>query len=74
MTKRRPLEISVRAQLCTGDRYHSVGDLLTYHSALWMVKGLYLGASRPGEPELYYILSETSPSLDQVGEFERTSG
>lgn len=70
MTQRRPLEINVQARLCDGHRYHSVGDLLTYHSALWMVKGLYFGATRSGDLELYYILSETSPSFDQVEEFE----
>lgn len=66
MTKREPLEISVQARLCDGSRYHCVGDLITYHSALWMVKGLYIGTTRSDQSELYYILSETSPLFDQL--------
>lgn len=56
----RPLEISIPARSCNGPRYHTVGDLLTYRSARWTVKGFYLGATLSGEPELYYILGEAA--------------
>jgi hypothetical protein len=54
------VEISVQARLCNGARYHRVGDLLTYRSGLWMVKGFYFGSAPSGERELYYILSEAT--------------
>jgi hypothetical protein len=53
-------EISVQARLCNGARYHRVGDLLTYRSGLWIVKGFYFGSAPSGERELYYILSEAT--------------
>jgi len=65
---RRPPEITVQARLCDGGRPHCIGDLITYRSTLWMVKGLYLGATRAGQSELYYILSEAAPSFEQVEE------
>ena len=65
-TKRRALEINVPASTCDGGRYHTVGDLVTYRSALWMVKGLYIGTVRTGQSEVYYILSEASLSLEQL--------
>lgn len=63
---RRPQEINVQAKLCNGTRYRTVGELVTYRAALWLVKGLYFGSTRSGEPDLFYILSEASPSLEQV--------
>jgi hypothetical protein len=60
-------EISIQARLCNGARYHSVGDLLTYRSGLWMVKGFYFGTAQSGERELYYILSEATASSRQLG-------
>ena len=54
------VEISVQARLCNGARYHRVGDLLTYRSGLWIVKGFYFGSAPSGERELYYILSEAT--------------
>ncbi len=60
-------EISVQARLCNGARYHSVGDLLTYRSGLWMVKGFFFGAAQSGERELYYILSDATASSRQPG-------
>lgn len=63
--KRRPAEISVQARLCAGSRYRNVGDLIPFRSALWMVKGIYLVATRTGHSELYYILGETSSSFDR---------
>jgi hypothetical protein len=62
-----PMEISVQARLCNGSRYHGVGDLLTYRSGLWLVKGFFLGATQSGERELYYILSEATASSRQFG-------
>ncbi len=64
--RREPLEISVQAQLCNGSRFRNVGDLITYHSAVWVIKGLYFSAARSGEPELYYILCETSPAFEEL--------
>jgi hypothetical protein len=58
-------EISVQARLCNVARYHSVGDLLTYRSGLWMVKGFFFGAAQSGERELYYILSDATASSRQ---------
>jgi hypothetical protein len=59
----QPIEINIQARLCNGARYHNVGDLLTYRSGLWMVKGFYFGTTQSGDRELYYILSEaTAPS------------
>jgi hypothetical protein len=66
-TAARPVEISVQARLCNGSRYHSVGDLLTYRSGLWIVKGFYFGTSQSGERELYYILSEATASPGHRG-------
>ncbi len=66
VTRRKPVEISVQARLCADSRYRGVGDLIPYRSALWLVKGMYLGATRSGQSELYYILGETSPSFDQA--------
>ena len=63
----QPAEISVQARLCNGARYHSVGDLLTYRSGLWMVKGFFFGATQTGERELYYILSEATASYRPTG-------
>jgi len=63
----QPTEISIQARLCNGARYHSVGDLLTYRSGLWMVKGFYFGTAQSGERELYYILSEATASSRQLG-------
>lgn len=65
-TRRRGIEINVPASACDGGRYHTVGDLLTYRSTLWMVKGVYIGTIRPGQSEVYYILSEASLSLEQL--------
>jgi hypothetical protein len=65
-TKREPAEINVQARLCSNIRYHSVGELVTYRSALWVVKGLYFGSVRSGQRELFYILSETTASLPPV--------
>jgi hypothetical protein len=59
---RRPVEISIQARFCNGARFHSVGDLLTYRSGLWIVKGLYFGTAQSGEREVYYILSEATAS------------
>lgn len=53
-------EINVQARLCRGNRYYGVGDLITYHSAQWLVKGVYFGISRAGDRELYYILGATT--------------
>jgi len=65
--RRPPMEISVQAQLCSnGSRFRNVGDLITYHSAVWLIKGLYFSAARSDEPELYYILSETSPAFEEL--------
>ena len=61
-----PVEISVQARLCTGSRLHRVGDLLTYRSGIWMVKGFYLGPTATGEFELHYILAEATPSSHQL--------
>ena len=55
-----PAEISIQARLCNGSRYHGVGDLLTYRSELWVVKGFYFGTAPSGERELYYILAEAT--------------
>jgi hypothetical protein len=66
VTRRKPVEISVQARLCADGRYRSVGDPIPYRSVLWMVKGLYLVATRSGQSELYYILGEASPSFDQT--------
>jgi hypothetical protein len=63
----QPSEISVQARLCNGARYHSVGDLLTYRSGLWLVKGFFFGATQSGERELYYILSEATTPSRQLG-------
>jgi hypothetical protein len=63
----QPIEISVQARLCNGARYHSVGDLLTYRSGLWMVKGFYFGTTQSGERELYYIMSEATASSRHLG-------
>ncbi len=63
----QPIEISIQARLCNGTRYHSVGDLLTYRSGLWLVKGFYFGATPSGERELYYILSEATASSRHFG-------
>lgn len=62
------LEISIQARLCNSARYHGVGDLVTYRSGVWVVKGYYFGPAQSGERELYYILSEaTAPAhLDSV--------
>jgi len=62
-----PVEISVPARLCNGSRLHRVGDLITYRSGIWMVKGFYLGPTATGEFELYYILAEGTPSSHQLG-------
>jgi hypothetical protein len=56
----QPLEISIPARLCNGSRYHSVGDMLTYKSGMWMVKGFYFGPTQSGERDLYYILSDAT--------------
>jgi len=61
----QPLEISIQARLCNSARYHSVGDLLTYRSGVWVVKGFYFGPAHSGERELYYILSEATASAHQ---------
>jgi hypothetical protein len=61
-----PIEINVQARLCNGTRYHSVGDLLSYRSGLWVVKGFYFGTAA-GERELYYILSEATASSRHSG-------
>jgi len=61
-SQHQPLEISIQARLCNSARYHSVGDLLTYRSGMWVVKGFYIGPAQAGERELYYILSEATPS------------
>lgn len=61
-------EISIQARMCNGSRYHSIGDLLTYRSGLWVVKGLFLGTTPSGERELYYILGEATASAQQSGE------
>jgi hypothetical protein len=58
-------EISLQARLCNGSRYHAVGDLLTYRSGLWMVKGLFFGITSSGERELYYILAEATATAEQ---------
>jgi hypothetical protein len=63
----QPIEISIQARLCNGARYHSVGDLLTYRSGLWLVKGFYFGTMPSGERELYYILSEATASSRHTG-------
>jgi len=63
----QPVEINVQARLCNGARYNGVGDLLTYRSALWMVKGFYFGTAQSGERELYYILSEATAVSRQPG-------
>ena len=63
----QPMEISIQARLCNGARYHIVGDLLTYRSGLWMVKGFYFGTTQSGERELYYILSEATASSRHLG-------
>lgn len=63
----QPMEISVQASLCNSARCHSVGDLLTYRSGLWMVKGFFFGATLSGERALYYILSEATASSRQMG-------
>jgi len=62
-----PLEISVLARRCNDNGYHHVGDLVMYRSSLWMVKGLYFGATRTGDRELCYILSEVTRSPDGDG-------
>jgi hypothetical protein len=63
----QPIEISIQARMCNGARYHIVGDLLTYRSGLWMVKGFYFGTAPSGERELYYILSEATASSRYMG-------
>jgi hypothetical protein len=63
-----PAEISISARQCDGRRIHSVGDLLSYRSSLWMVKGLYVAKARSGDPELFYILSEISANGDKQAE------
>ncbi|HKV45492.1 MAG TPA: hypothetical protein VJT32_12605 [bacterium] len=63
-----PQEVSIQARLCNGSRYHSVGDLLTYRSGLWMVKGFFLGANPSGERELYYILGGVTAASEQAGD------
>jgi hypothetical protein len=68
-TPHTPMEISVQARFCNGNRYYAVGDLLTYRSGLWLVKGLFFGATQSGERELYYILSEATGSSGQFGAF-----
>lgn len=60
----RGQELSVRAHVCAGSRTFWVGDLISYRSGLWIIKGLFLSAGRTGAPEMYYILAEDSPSLD----------
>lgn len=66
-THHQPLEISIQARLCNSARYHRVGDLLTYRSGMWMVKGFYIGPAQAGERELYYILSEATPAAASFG-------
>jgi hypothetical protein len=61
----QPIEISVQARLCNGARFRGIGDLLTYRSGLWMVKGFYFGVTPAGEREVYYILSEATRSIPQ---------
>ena len=61
-----PVEISVQARLCNGTRLHRVGDLITYRSGIWMVKGFYLGPTATGGFELYYSLAEATPSSHQL--------
>lgn len=63
----QPIEISVQARHCNGTRCHGIGDLLTYRSGLWMVKGFYFGASPAGEREVYYILSAATRGIPQDG-------
>lgn len=65
---RNQAEISIAARQCDGRRIHSVGDLITYRSGLWMVKGLYVAKARSGAPELFYILAEVSANGDKSSE------
>jgi hypothetical protein len=67
-TVNEPQEISIQARLCNGSRLHQIGDLLTYRSGLWVVKGLFLGTTLSGERELYYILAEATASAQQSGD------
>lgn len=55
-----PQEISVQARCCSRTRLHTVGDTLTFQSAIWTVKGLYFGATLSGDRELYYILAASA--------------
>jgi hypothetical protein len=65
LTKRPPVEINVQARLCNGAQYHGVGDLVTYQSVVWTVKGWYFGPTRNGQRELYYILTEATATIHQ---------
>ena len=55
-----PQEITVQARWCSRTRLYTVGDVLMFQSAIWMVKGLYFGATLSGDRELYYILAESA--------------
>ncbi len=70
MTQRKPLEINVQASLCDGGKQHTIGDLITYRSTLWVVKGVYVAAARAGKSEVYYILGEATLSLEQLDDAE----
>ena len=67
-TIRQAVEINIQARLCNGTQYHGVGDLVTYQSVVWTVKGWYFGSNRNGQRELYYILSEATAAIHQPEE------
>lgn len=66
MTQRRPLEINVQASVCDGGKHHTIGDLITYRSTLWVIKGVYVAPTRVGKSDVHYILGEASLSLEQL--------
>jgi len=66
MIQGEPVEISIPARQCGGTNYYHVGDFVVHGSAVWMVKGLYFGASQNGQRELYYIMSEATASFRSV--------